>query len=42
MIYSHKTDNYKRNLSKAEISKLKKLENKKPTAWMIDPKKRSD
>lgn len=38
MIYSHKTDNYNRNLSREEKTKLKKLRATKPTAWMIDNK----
>ncbi|MEJ2469453.1 MAG: hypothetical protein P8Y65_05710 [Campylobacterales bacterium] len=36
MIYSHKTDNRKRNLSHEEITKLRKLQQTKPTSWMID------
>jgi len=36
MIYSHKTDTCKRNLSRVEKNKLKKLQQTKPTSWMID------
>ena len=39
MLYSHKTDNCKRNLSRQEKMKLKKLRTAKPTAWMIDSKR---
>jgi len=35
MIYSHKTDLRQRNLSRTEKTKLKKLQQTKPTAWMI-------
>jgi len=38
MIYSHKTDVCKHNLSAEEKAKLKKLLRTKPTAWMIDAK----
>ena len=37
MIYSHKTDTCRRNLSREEVTKLKKLLFAKPTAWMVDP-----
>jgi len=36
MIYSHKTDACRRNLSQAEKAKLKKLLIAKRTAWMIE------
>ena len=36
MIYSHKTDTCKHNLSSEEKAKLKKLRRAKPTAWMIE------
>jgi len=36
MIYSHKTDICKANLSSAEMTKLKKLLKTKKTAWMIE------
>jgi hypothetical protein len=36
MIYSHKTDNRKHNLSREEKTKLRKLLRTKPTSWMID------
>ena len=38
MIYSPKTNNCNRNLSREEKVKLKKLRATKPTAWMIDTK----
>jgi hypothetical protein len=38
MIYSHKTDARRRNLSREEKRKLRKLLFTKPTAWMIDKK----
>ena len=37
VIYSHKTDACRRNLSREEVAKLKKLLFAKPTAWMVDP-----
>jgi hypothetical protein len=36
MIYSHKKDTCKRNLSREEKTKLKKLLKTRPTSWMID------
>ena len=38
MIYSHKTDTKKRNLSHQEKHKLKQLGSSSSTAWMIDDK----
>lgn len=36
MIYSHKTDSYRHNISAQEKAKLKKLLIAKSTAWMIE------
>ena len=36
MIYSQKQSKARRNLSLLEKSKLKKLRQNRPTAWMID------
>ena len=36
MIYSHKSDIAKRNLSPAECEKLKRLQRTESTAWMIE------
>jgi len=36
MIYSHKNDIVRRNLSRIERDKLARLRDAKPTAWMID------
>lgn len=41
MIYSHKTDTSKRNLSLQEKSKLKKLKQSEQTSWMIDKKRKN-
>lgn len=41
MIYSHKTDTHRHNLSREETAKLRKLLLTAPTAWMIDEQRLS-